>query len=104
MRVASGEGGKAPPDVESHTVDERSLRIQRRFEWPMVIAALLVIPAIIFQESHLGQPWKTVGDVLNWATWLAFLIEVVVMLSVVPRKGAWLRSHPIDWVVVILTP
>jgi hypothetical protein len=35
-------------------VDERSLRIQRRFEWPMVVAALLVIAAIVFEESHLG--------------------------------------------------
>jgi hypothetical protein len=53
-------------------IDERSLRIQRWFEWPMVIAALLVIPAIIFQESNLGEPWETIGNVLNWATWLAF--------------------------------
>jgi hypothetical protein len=31
-------------------MDERSERIQRRFEWPMIVAALLVIPALVLQE------------------------------------------------------
>ena len=53
------------------TVDERSLRVQQWFEWPMVVAALLVIPAIVFEESSLGEPWKTVGEILNWGTWSA---------------------------------
>jgi voltage-gated potassium channel len=52
----------------------------------MVVAALLVVPLIAIEESDLGQPWATVGVVLNWATWTAFLAEVVVMLAVVPRK------------------
>lgn len=70
----------------------------------MVIAALLVIPAILFQEEPVSEAWKTVGDVLNWVTWLAFVAEAVIMLSVVPNRRLWLRQHPLDVAIVVLTP
>ena len=70
----------------------------------MIIAALLTIPILVIQESHLGQPWHAIGTVLNWGTWTMFLVEFVVMMWVVPRKRDWLRSHVIDVVVVFLTP
>jgi voltage-gated potassium channel len=70
----------------------------------MIVAAVLVIPAIIFQESDLGTPWTTVGNVLNWVTWLAFAAEMVVMLIVVPKKVDWVRRNPLDVAIVVLTP
>jgi hypothetical protein len=47
-------------------MDARSQLWQRRFEVPVLIAALLVIPGIAIEESHLGQPWDTVGTIGNW--------------------------------------
>jgi voltage-gated potassium channel len=91
-------------NVEPEPVDERAERIQARFEWPMVIAALLVIPVIWIESSEPGEPLDTIGDVLNWLTWLAFLIEMVVMLHVSPRPTEWLRRHPLDAIVVVLSP
>jgi voltage-gated potassium channel len=85
-------------------VDERSEAIQQRFEWPVIIAALLTIPLVLIQESNLSQPWPTIGTVLNWITWLVFATEVVVMLSIVPRKRTWLRTHMLDVAVTVLTP
>jgi len=85
-------------------VDERSLKWERRFEWPMVIAALLVIPLLVIEESDFGQPWDTVGVILDWGTWLAFATEAVVMVAVTPRPFEWIRRHPIDVAVVLLTP
>lgn len=70
----------------------------------MVIAALLVIPLIIIEGSDLGEPWQTIGVLLNWGTWLAFATEFVVMMVVVPKRSVWLRRNPIDVVVVFLTP
>lgn len=84
-------------------MDARSERIARRFELPMLVAAVLVIPLLILEESDVGEPWTTVAIVLNWATWLAFLSELVVMLAVVPNRRRWLREHPVE-VVVVLTP
>jgi voltage-gated potassium channel len=85
-------------------MDERSRRIEQRFEWPMVIAALLVIPLLVIEEGDFGEPWDTIGVILNWGTWLAFLVEAVVMVAVTPHPWEWVKRHPIDAAVVILTP
>jgi len=36
-------------------MDERSRRWEARFEWPMVIAALLVIAVLVIEESNFGE-------------------------------------------------
>jgi voltage-gated potassium channel len=70
----------------------------------MLVAALLVIPAIAIESSDVGEPWDTVAVVINWSTWLAFLAEAALMLSVVDSRRAWLRDHPLEAAIVILTP
>lgn len=70
----------------------------------MLVAAVLVIPVLLIEESNVGEPWDTIGTVLNWGTWLAFLSELVVMLAVVPDRRRWLREHPVEVVTVVLTP
>src|SRR5215208_3959531 len=85
-------------------MDERSERIERRLEPLMIVAALLVIPVIVIEESSYGQPWDSIGVALNWGTWIAFVAEAAIMLAVVPDRVRWLRRHPIDVAVVILTP
>ncbi len=61
-------------------VDERSERIQRRFEGPVLAAALLVIPGIAVEEARPGDPWETLAAATNWAIWLLFVAEVVTGL------------------------
>jgi voltage-gated potassium channel len=85
-------------------VDARSEAVQARFEWPVIIAALLTIPLVLLQESDLGAPWPDVAMALNWITWLVFAAEVVTMLCIVPSRKAWLRSHLLDVLVTIFTP
>jgi voltage-gated potassium channel len=85
-------------------MDERSMRIAGRFQWPVLIAALLVIPVIVIEESNVGQGWKTLAEVLNWGIWLAFALELIVMLAVVPSKATWLRENPLEVAIVVLTP
>jgi voltage-gated potassium channel len=85
-------------------VDARAERVERAFEIPMLIAAVLVIPAIVIEESTAGQSWHDVALVLNWTIWLAFLTELVVMLAVVRSRREWLRKHPLEVVIVLLTP
>jgi voltage-gated potassium channel len=85
-------------------VDERSRRIARRFEVPILVAALLVIPVIVIEESNVSDTWKTLGAILNWAIWITFALEVVVMLAVVPSKRKWLRDNPLEVAIVLFTP
>lgn len=69
----------------------------------MVIAALLVIPLLILEQSATSGLWRGVAIGLNWVVWSAFLAEVVIMLSVVPDRWAWIRSHPLEVLIVALT-
>lgn len=85
-------------------MDERSERIAKRFELPMLVAALLVIPVIAIEQTDVGDSWKTAAGVLNWCIWLAFALELVVMLAVVPNRKTWLRRHPLEVAIVVLTP
>lgn len=85
-------------------VDERSRKVARRFELPLVVAALLVIPVLAVEQARPGQPWEALTGVLNWAIWLVFATEMVVMLAIVPSRAHWLREHPLEVAIVVLTP
>jgi voltage-gated potassium channel len=71
---------------------------------PMLVAALLVIPVLGIEESGAGEPWRAVANVLNWTIWAAFAVEAAVMLAVVPQRWRWIRRHPLEVAIVILTP
>jgi voltage-gated potassium channel len=84
--------------------DLRAERIARRFEVPMLVVALLALPTMIVQGSALGEPWQEAAAVLDWLIWAAFAFELAVMLAVVPERKRWLREHPLEVVIVALTP
>jgi voltage-gated potassium channel len=106
IRAAEGDVRKDGGSVRRMCpgMDERSRRIAQRFELPLIVAALLVIPVIVIEESPVGEPWDSIAAVLNWLIWLAFLAEAVTMLAVVPDRWRWMREHPIEVVVVVATP
>jgi voltage-gated potassium channel len=70
----------------------------------MLVVAGLVIPSLLLDQPGTGEPWHTIGVALNWLIWTAFLIELVVMLAVTPNRWSYLRQHPLDLVIVVLTP
>lgn len=70
----------------------------------MLVAAVLVIPVIVIEESNVSDTWKTVAGILNWGIWITFALEVVVMLAVVPSKRRWLRDNPLEVAIVLFTP
>jgi voltage-gated potassium channel len=82
----------------------RAARAERLFEWPILGAAILVIPVIVLEHARVSDGWKVFGSTLNWIVWLAFATEVVVLLALVPSRWAWLRRHPLEIAVVVLTP
>jgi voltage-gated potassium channel len=98
------------PETQSKAVryapgmDARSTRVAERLNAPMMVAAALTIPMVAISESHPGGALEDVARILNWVTWVAFAIELVVMLAVVPNRRLWLRHHPLDLIIVVLTP
>lgn len=85
-------------------MDARSTRVAERLNTPMLIAAALTLPMVAISESHPGGVLEDIAHVLNWVTWLAFAVELVVMLAVVPDRWVWLRHHPLDPFIVVFTP
>lgn len=85
-------------------MDERSERIARRFEAPVIIATLLVVPVLILEGTEVSEPWPTIALVGDWIIWLVFLAEVVVLLAVAPNRRQWIAQHPLDVAIVVLTP
>jgi hypothetical protein len=71
---------------------EREWAWHRRLIWPVAIAAVLCIPVVIFHWEWLA-----------WTVWAVFVLDDVIMLSVVRRKGAWMRAHWFDNLVVFVT-
>lgn len=78
--------------------------MQQRLEKPLLLAALLTIPAIALEQSDVGEPWDTFVSVLNWVVWTAFLAEAVLMLGVVENRWRWVREHPLEVAIIVLTP
>lgn len=85
-------------------MNARAARMERRLQWPVLVAALLVLPLIVVEQASPAEPWRTIAAVLNWTTWLLFLAEVILMLAVVDDRWRWLRDNPLDLAIVILTP
>lgn len=85
-------------------MDERAKRVERFFNLPVIVAALLVLPVIVIEETAVSDAVKTVAAVFNWAIWLVFAAELVAMLWVVPNRTRWLIENPWDVAIVVLTP
>lgn len=84
--------------------DDREARWQRRFDVPVTLAVLLIIPVLLLDTSGPDQPWRTLAEIGDWFIWLTFASEMVVMLAVTRDRRRWLAEHPLDVAVVVLTP
>ena len=63
-----------------------------------------MVPIVVIEQSAPGEPWATLAVVGNWVVWSLFLAEVVVLLAVVRDRRAWLKRHPLEILIVVLTP
>jgi voltage-gated potassium channel len=68
------------------------------------VAALLVIPTLALQVSDPEGSAATLAVALDAGIWLVFLVELLVRLRLAPDRRAWLRSHPLEVAIVVLTP
>lgn len=84
--------------------EEHAGRVERVFDVPLLVAALLVIPLLVIEESPHGRTLRQLAAALNWTIWVAFATELVVMLLVSPKPWRWLRRNPLDLAIVLLTP
>jgi voltage-gated potassium channel len=90
--------------VEPLRVDRPlELRLQRVFDGVTYVAALLTGPVLIALAFDLPSGLRSALEVVNWACWAAFALELVTMLVVSRDRLGWLRSRPMTPVIVVLT-
>jgi voltage-gated potassium channel len=85
-------------------MNARAERVERFFNVPVIVAALLSLPVIVIEETSVSEPVHAITLGLDWAIWSVFVAEVIAMLWVVPNRWRWLAEHPLDLVIVLLTP
>lgn len=82
--------------------DEELTEVQERWEtrlaWPVLISALLSVPAVFL--TLLDEPWEAIGHVVLYAVSAVLVFEATVLFLVSPEKIAWLRRN---WWLVGLT-
>jgi hypothetical protein len=58
--------------------------------------------ALVRADPHSSAWWA--GVVLNTVIWLVFVAELAAILAVAPHRWQWMRNHPLDPLIVLLTP
>lgn len=94
-------GGTEP---DNGVAGPRAIKAQKVMNGPLMVAAALTLPSVALSEAHVGGWLELVAQVLNWGIWIAFAVEFVVMLALVPDRRKYLRHHPVEIIVVFLTP
>jgi voltage-gated potassium channel len=68
----------------------------------MLVLALLVVPAIIFDEAS-SDTLQAVAFVLNVVIWVGFALELAFILTVASERKRTLRAHWLDAAIVVVS-
>ncbi len=85
------------------TDDPRAAAWERRLRPPVLIAAVAVLPLLALHLTHPHGALATLETTGHWVVWLTFMVEVVVMLSIVIDRRAWIAGHRFELLVVFLS-
>lgn len=66
----------------------------------VVVAALATVPVVVLEGQEGGPSWLPVAD---WTLWAIFAGALAVETAAAPRRLAYLRTHPLDVAVVVLS-
>lgn len=83
---------------------DRTARMQKRFEIPVLIAAILVIPSMLLNRTSGDPTLEWLAEALNILIWVVFAAELVCILWVTPRRWRWMAEHPLEPLIVVFTP
>lgn len=76
----------------------RACRWGRIFDHVLVVVALL-IPLQWYLQSLQGD-WPTYSRIIDWAIWLFFLTETLILLLLVEQRGRYLRGNWMNLVII----
>ena len=78
--------------------NRRSTALERRLAVPVLIAAVVSVPALFLGIWGEGV-WATAGDRVNWAAGIVLWGEWIMLIALADNKREWLRTH--WWATVV---
>jgi voltage-gated potassium channel len=84
-----------------HWYQEESGKVRHSFEAVVLVCALLMLPAVLIQDSSLHSPWTVLSWILGTVVWLVFTVELALTLHYANDRRAALRAHWQDAFVVV---
>jgi voltage-gated potassium channel len=82
--------------------EEPGGRVVHRAEAVMLVLALLVVPAIVLEETA-SATLRAFAFALNVLIWVGFAAELVFVLAVSRHRVRTLRAHWLDAVIVVVS-
>jgi len=83
---------------------ERFDRVERATDLPLALLALLIVPALILEDSAASAAVRQIAHGLNWFVWLAFVAEYVGKLLIAPSRRSYVRGAWFDLLIIALSP
>jgi hypothetical protein len=89
--------------------DRLRRRVERAFQWPMIMLALAILPVLVFEFFFLARHPELRGTWIWWVVsiagiliWVAFLIEFVIKVAIAESRIEYCKRNWIDIVVIVL--
>ena len=84
---------------------ERSL--SRWLSGPMIVISLAVLPVVVVEllwstEINASPIWKFAMETVTGFIWMAFVVEFVIMITVVQKKFRYCKQNWIDLAIILL--
>ncbi|MDA7950324.1 MAG: DUF3375 domain-containing protein [Pirellulaceae bacterium] len=81
--------------------------VAKRFSFPMIFIAILILPVLgaefywneTVESSPILKQWVMFGTLVIW---VAFALEFLIMISVVPKKITYCIEHWLDLAIIVL--
>jgi len=76
--------------------EEQVVAWERRTEWPLALAALLFLGAFAWPilDNHLTMGWRHTCRTVVLVSWIVFVIDYLIRVSLARRWGYWWRHTP----------
>jgi voltage-gated potassium channel len=85
-----------------HWCQEEAGKVRHPFEAVVLVFALLMLPAVLIQDSGLHSPWGRVADALGALVWVALALELLLTLAHAHDRRRALCAHWHDVLVLVV--
>ena len=82
---------------------EAAVAMRQRFQIPVMVAALLVIPVVLIEQRVTSGGLAELAYVVNWAIWAVFVIEYVLVVRLAADRWAYTRSAWLDLLIIFVS-